>query len=127
MIFVCLPTYFWICVLPKHGKVDFFLSQALMRCFNNPEERQLSQTSPGFYLPAVQVFRKDGGKRSNFSFSIHAIIFSDKSGSMDFIFWDLHPFCGTDPPLSLSLSHTHTHTHRDRETERERERENIVV
>ena len=30
---------------------------------------------------------------------IHAIIFSDKSGTMDFIFRDLRPFSGTDPPF----------------------------
>ena len=29
---------------------------------------------------------------------IHAIIFSDKSGTMDFIFWDLHPFLQDRPP-----------------------------
>ena len=29
---------------------------------------------------------------------IHAIIFSDKSGTMGFIFRDLHPFSGTDHP-----------------------------
>ena len=31
-------------------------------------------------------------------FNIHAIIFSDKSRTMDFIFRDLRPFSGTDPP-----------------------------
>ena len=35
-----------------------------------------------------------------FSTLIHAIIFSDKSGTKDFIFWDLHAFSRTDttPP-----------------------------
>ena len=28
---------------------------------------------------------------------IHAIIFSDKSGTIDFVFRDLTPFSGTDP------------------------------
>ena len=37
--------------------------------------------------------------------SIHAIIFPDKSGTMDFIFRDLHAFSGTDnpPPFFFQL------------------------
>ena len=51
-------------------------------------------------------FRKHCGKDlmlvnsiiSFFHNVIHAIIFSDKSGTTDFIFGDLRPFSGTDPP-----------------------------
>ena len=38
---------------------------------------------------------------SFFHYVINAIIFSDKSATMDFIFRDLRPFSGTDPPIFL--------------------------
>ena len=54
-------------------------------------------------------FRKHCGKDlmlvnsiiSFFHNVIHAIIFSDKSGTTDYIFGDLRPFSGTDPPPPL--------------------------
>ena len=62
----------------KHVTSNFSFSHSVFKRFVSQEPQKVSlcgnrltcsQTSPGFYVPAVQVFRKHCRKRSNFAFS----------------------------------------------------------
>ena len=67
-------------------------------CYNS-EDKEICRN--GKFSNLQEVF----SSKISLFFIIHAIIFSNKSGTMDFIFRDLHPFSGTDPPSLFFIIH----------------------